>query len=138
MPGTSAVSYPRAAPAPPSNWSGSAPEWMVYWAFTQIGYQPGRDFQYQSAQDGGRLTYGGNVLDFFVPDQNLAINVQSTYYHYAQVSTIVHDRFVQSSILRAGMSIIYIDEEDARKDPIFYVKEAIAGKDYSRMTGRNV
>jgi hypothetical protein len=135
MPRTAAVTYPNQAPEPPADWAGSAPEWMVYWALTKIGYQPNIDFVYQSAQSGGRTEFGGNVVDFYFPDLGAAINVQSTYYHYATTASAVHDRFVQASIQQAGINIVYIDEEDVRRDPVYYVKEALAGRDYSRMTG---
>jgi hypothetical protein len=118
---------------PPVTWAGSTPEWTVYWALTQLGYKPDYDFVYQSPQAGGRLEYGGAVIDFYFPEERLAINVQSRYYHYQQAESIMHDAMQRAMMEGWGIRMIYIDEADALANPTYFVKEAIAGRDHSRM-----
>ncbi|XUX01202.1 MAG: hypothetical protein TUN42_04230 [Dehalogenimonas sp.] len=122
-------------PPMPSNWVGSYPEWAVYWALQKLGYTPGQDFTYQSAHMGGRQQFGGAIVDFEFPILNMAINVQSTYYHYRLEENRLHDVEQRAIIEGMGIRMIYIDEEDALRDPIYYTQEALAGRDYSRMTG---
>ena len=122
------------AEKPPVDWLGSGPEWAVYQALIRLGYKPDEDFIYQSPQAGGRMEYGGAILDFLLPDLSLAINVQSQYYHSGYTNR-VHDMYVRAMIESWGIRVIYIDEDDALRDATYYVKEAIAGRDHSS-TGR--
>lgn len=124
------------APLPPTDWVGSTPEWAIYWALTQLGLKPNEDFTYQSPQAGGRLEYGGAVLDFLLPARNLGINVQSIYFHYRTVESRGHDMMIRAMMEGMGITVIYIDEEDALRDPLFYTKEALAERDHSLMTRR--
>jgi len=117
----------------PSSWSGSKPEYYVYQTLIKLGYKPGLDFTYQSALAGGRLEYGGAVLDFVVPSLRLAINVQSVYYHYADTSAKRRDAMVRAMANGQGLRLVYIDEEDVLRNPLYYTKEALAGRDYSLM-----
>jgi hypothetical protein len=121
--------------SPPPNWKGSKPEWAVYDALTKLGYLSGRDFTYQASIAGGRLEYGGAILDFVIFAINIAINVQSTYYHYADPYVHRRDEMVRAMVEGMGLKLIYIDEEDALANALFYVKEALAGIDHSKMTG---
>jgi hypothetical protein len=123
------------ATPPPATWSGSKPEWAVYEALTELGYVAGRDFSYQSPIAGGRLEYGGAVLDFVISVLGIAINVQSIYYHYADPYIHRRDEMVRTMVEGMGLKLIYIDEEAALANALFYVKEALMGIDHSRMTG---
>jgi len=122
-------------PAPPAGWLGSTPEWAVYWALTKLGYKPDQDFTYQSAEMGGRLALGGVVLDFLIHSLNLAINVHSIYWHY-QPSAKQHDAMARAMMEGQGIQMIYIEEEDCLRDPLYYVKEALKGVDHSRIGER--
>jgi len=117
----------------PPTWPGSAPEYAVYLALLQLGYKDGEDFIYQSPQAGGRQEYGGAVLDFTIPDLNLAINVQSRYYH-SGFAERTHDAYVRAMMASWGVTVIFIDEDMAMQNAKYYVMEAIAGRDHS--TGR--
>jgi hypothetical protein len=118
-------------PEPPADWIGSRPEFAIWWALLRLGMKD--RFSYQTARMGGRLTKGGAVLDFFIPEFNLAINVQSTYWHYATTSQRMAGELQRAQLEGMGINIIYIDEEDALRDPLYYVKEALEGRDHSRM-----
>lgn len=122
---------PQIVPAPPNAWAGSKPEWNIFWALQQIGLKPDIDFIYQSPQLGGRIVLGGVVLDFFVEKTMTAIEVQSTHYHYTSTAVISNDALQRAQLLSYGIQVIYIDEEDALRNPIYYTKEALAGVDHS-------
>lgn len=116
---------------PPASWEGSKPEYYVYLALIQLGY--GGDFTYQSALAGGRLEYGGAILDFVIPALRLAINVQSTHWHYADPDARRRDAMVRAVAAGQGLRLVYIDEEDVLRDPFYYTAEALAGRDHSLM-----
>lgn len=122
-------------PESPLGWSGSEPEWAVYWALVRLGLKDGEDFTYQASFAGGRQDYGGVVLDFYVHNLGIAINVHSVYFHYLTEERRVADIYGQAMVTSWGITIIYIDEEDALRDPIYYVREALQGRDHSIMTG---
>lgn len=126
---------PELLPPPPANWSGSIPEWLIFWAFLQLGYEEGPDFTYQAPVFGGRAEYGGAVLDFVFPALGIAVNVQSVRYHYETGVDKMKDEFIRAAVEAWGTTLIFIDEEDARRSPVYYAKEALAGRDYSRMKG---
>jgi len=120
---------PRPLPKVPDDWTGSAPEFYIYWALCVVGYSDKSD--YQVPQMGGRLTKGGTVLDFYIPSLNLAIMVQSVRFHLADPDQRQADALIKAQLTSMGMSVIYIDEEDALRNPIYYVTEAIAGVSHS-------
>ena len=84
---------------------------------------------------GGRSERGGIIADFFIPEYNLIINVASVYWHYARPGAIANDQMQRATLESQGIRVIYIDEEDALSNPIYYVKLALQGIDKSRMTG---
>ena len=120
-------------PEVPSWWMGSIPEYLVFNALLKLGYK--NRFTYQSAQMGGRLAKGGVVIDFEIPELNLAINVQSSYYHYATTPLRVRGALQKAQLESMGMTVIFIDENDILRDALYYVREAIRGIDHS-MFGR--
>lgn len=122
---------PSPVPAPPPDWIGSLPEWYVFWALLKLGFK-GR-FTYQSSRMGGRLSKGGAVLDFEIEELNLAINVQSTYFHYATTRQRVAGELQRAQLESQGTRVIFIDEIDVLRDPVFYVREALEGREHARI-----
>ena len=118
----------------PDDWEGSIPEYFVMWALFKLGYKD--RFDYQKPFGGGRLQKGGTVIDFYLPELNLVIMVQSVRYHYTQIEQRIADNLIRAMLLSSGYRVVYIDEEDALSNPIFYVQEALKGIDMSRMAGR--
>jgi hypothetical protein len=108
---------------------GTEPEYYVYQALTRLGV----DFDYQSSKMGGRQERGGAILDFFIPGLNLAINVASLYWHYTRPAQLQNDMIQREMLESQGIRVIYIDEDDARRNAKWYVEEALAGRDHSRM-----
>jgi len=116
-------------PEVPSTWPGTKPEWAIYWAHLTIGLRPFDDFQYQYFIDIGA------IFDFFDFDISLAINVQGLYWHYELGGwKFQNDREQAIRAQAMGFDLIFIDEDDANADPIYFLKEARRGIDHSRVT----
>lgn len=81
---------------------------------------------------GGRQEKGGAVLDFYFPNLNLAINVQSTYYHYARPEARIADALQRAQLESMGIRVIYLYEEDVLRDAYFYTKDALRGVQHAR------
>ena len=118
----------------PSNWPGTTPEYLVYRALEGLGYKEVDDFDYQSSQQGGRAERGGSVLDFYIPELNLGLNIQSEYWHYGRPEQVRRDQLQRESLEASGIRIVYLDENDILRNAKFYVEAALRGEDYSRMT----
>lgn len=116
-------------PETPEWWPGSKPEYLVYWALLRLGMKD--RFTYQSPALGGRMTKGGAIIDFLIDDLNLAINVTSRYWHYQTTPKRMSDELQRAALEGRGITVIYIDEADALRNPVYYVREALAGKDHS-------
>lgn len=116
-----------------ASFQGTTPEKNVYRALQRLGYKEGEDFFFQSSQLGGRLTRGGVVLDFYLPSLNLAINVQGKYWHLGRPSQLAIDRLQKIALESIGITVIYIDEDHANENAIYYVEEALKFRDHSRV-----
>ena len=114
--------------------AGSESEIAVFNALLRLGKRPGVDFTYQSKQFGGRVAKGGRILDFEIYDPPLGINVQGVYFHYEKGSAIIQsDIRTRSFLASMGITLIFIDEDDALKDAMYYVREALQYRDHSRL-----
>jgi hypothetical protein len=119
----------------PVGWEGSLPEYVAYRAFERAGKVPGVDFTYQSPLQGGRMQKGGQVLDFLFHDPpDLAVNIQGVYYHYQfGIESSARDKMGREQMLGAGITVIFIDEDDIMADPDYYAQEALNYRDHSRL-----
>jgi hypothetical protein len=120
-------------PMPPPSWTGTLPEWAIYWAHLVLGREPFKDFQYLYTID------GSHFYDFFEFNERIAIEVQGLYWHYEfQSSQAVNDQLLKIRTESVGIKLIFIDEDHALADPVFYLREALAERDHSRAaTGRS-
>lgn len=126
----------RVYPPAPPEWTGTEPEWAIYWAHTRLGKLEGADFLYIVNMFGwGHGQIGGLQIDFMELDQPTAINIQGEFFHNrvgdaanTQVQS-ADDRITFSAL---GYDYIAIDEADAERDPIFYLTEALQGRDHSK------
>lgn len=116
---------------PPADFVGSLAEWAVWWALTQLG----EEFQFQDPIGGGRQQLGGLVADFFILSRFLIIRVQGIYFHYERGPlTISYDQLQKEQLESKGYFVVDIDEDDALREPLYYVKEALEYRDHSRTT----
>lgn len=124
---------PRVAP---EGFPGSLPEFLVFEMLVRLGKDPDTDFTFQSPFMGGRLQRGGVIIDFlFSNPPNLAFNVQGIFFHYAQGSeTRARDVMARQQMAGLGIQLIFIDEDDILADTRFFVEEALAFRDHSRLS----
>ena len=110
----------------------SKPEKAIYNALKRLGIT----FEFQSSLLGGRQWLGGVVADFYLPENNLIISCLGLYWHYTQPDRITKDKIQGIALETRGIKVIFIDEDDALRNALFYVSEALRGIDHSRLGGR--
>lgn len=120
-------------PFPPGWWRGSLPEWILFWAHTKIGLEHGVDFTYQAPFEGGRIQFGGLVLDFLENTVPIAINVNGKFWHYFRgIRGIMRDQQARYALAGYGYRLVFIDDDQLlRGDPVAILKEALLGIDRS-------
>lgn len=122
----------------PQGFQGSLPEWITFDTLTtRFGKVPDMDFTFQSPLLGGRLERGGVVIDFlFTNPPDLAINIQGAFFHLEQgAGVIARDRMARAQLAGAGITLIFIDEQDVLSDPVRYVGAALNYQDLSFLGG---
>lgn len=120
----------------PAGWEGSLPELLVNNELKRRGLESGVDFYYQSDLFGGRQTRGGYVVDFiFENPPGLAIEIQGVYFHSEQGGSeqIADDRLKRATLAGEGLTVIFIDEDDALRDIREVVEDALNFIDRSRL-----
>lgn len=119
---------------PPADWTGTRPEWAVFWGLQRNGLQDGLDFTYLARLPGVGASYYSQI-DFLISDYGIGIEVQGKFWHYGQGSAkIFTDMFRVSAFAQQGYKVIFIDEPDALRDPAYFVKEALQGNDHSHVS----
>lgn len=117
---------------PPAWWPGSRPEWAVFWALSVLGLRIGVDFEYRRRMPELESRRWGEV-DFLVWSAGVAIEVQGEFAHYGLGSDkLYQDELKRALVESAGFLLVAVDEPDVLRDPLFYVKEALGGRDHSR------
>lgn len=112
------------------------PEWAVWWGLLVNGLKPEIDFTYVATLMGSGASYY-STTDFLLPDHLIAIEVQGEFWHYGQGSNKqMHDRMRYVALAQQGYLLIFIDEDDALSRPQWVVREALAGRDHSKLTRR--
>jgi hypothetical protein len=128
---------PKESSGLPVGWGGSMSEWIVYRNLGELGYREGTDYTYQSRESitgglPGRLEIGGLIADFLFEDLRLIINPVSEFYHYRR-DVVGQELSNRAALERQGYHVVYIDSDALERDPKFYVREALVGRDYSRL-----
>lgn len=119
-------------PPPPPGWTGTLPEWAIFWALEELGLRPDVDFSYRLRMPELEVRRWGEV-DFLVWSAGVGIEVQGEYWHYLQgPEKAILDQIKAALLESAGFVMVWIDAEDALASPLFYTREALAGRDYSR------
>lgn len=124
----------------PSWWFGSYPEWLVYQQLVSThNFVVGTDFTFQTSLSttggdiGGRLELGGLIADFLLPSQSLIINPLSEYFHYRIPGAKVLELANRAALAMMGLSVVWIDSDDLLRDAEYYVREALIGRDHSKL-----
>lgn len=109
------------------------PEWYVNWGLNRLGKKNGVDYNYRGEVRLISSLAAAAQLDFTMIDgSQIAIEVQGIHWHYELgFNKIAEDEIRRTELVSAGWVVIQIDEDDALRDPVYYAKEALAGRDHS-------
>ena len=112
------------------------PEWAVWWGLLKNNRQPDTDFDYTSVLVGVGISYY-STIDFLLVKDLVGIEVQGEYWHYGLGSDKEYHDIQRYLYFQAqGIQVVFIDEEDALRDPVYYVAEALAYRDHSKMASK--
>lgn len=120
------LGLPDPFPEPPDDFLGTRPEWAIYWAHSILKRKAGEDFSY--------IDYiAGIQVDFLEFDLNIALNIQGLFWHYYfSGAKQGEDIVTRAQIESTGTILINIDEDHCLQDPVYYLREALNGRDHSR------
>lgn len=121
-------------PDPPPDWKGTKPEWSIYWAHSVLGLREHEQFEYLWPMAAAFAISGKTQIDFYERDVDILIEVQGLFWHYQGLDgfKIMNDLERKQLVEAMGFTLIYIDEDNANDDPVFYLREARAARDHSR------
>ncbi len=105
------------------------PELAVYRALQKLDIE----FEFQSRMMGGYREKGSLIADFYIPSLSLVIAVQGLYWH-SFPGTEARDRLQRIALEGQGITTIWIDEDDALTNALYYVREALLGHDHSKFS----
>lgn len=117
----------------------SYPEFLADWALNKLGLHAGSDYEYQVPELGIYIRESGStVVDFLVISQEpyIAMPVQGLYWHPTHGEIFEKDKLIMQRLQKElGLVVIPLDEDDLELNALFFVREALAGRDYSRYRG---
>ena len=117
----------------PDGFPGTKPEWAIYWALTQHGMEHGLDFYFEKMMGGISGSMPWSQVDFVIPSHQIGIEVQGEFWHHGVGSNKIEQDVLRAARASAGgLHLVFIDEDDAIADPIYYSREALAGIDHSK------
>ena len=130
---------PQPATGPFAVGLATKPEWYVNWGLQRNGKKNGLDYNYRGEVKFLPSLATATQLDFTMIDgSQIAIEVQGVHWHYELgFDKIAQDRIRRTELVSAGWQVIQIDEDDALRDPEYYVREALSGRDHSYSTDPN-
>ena len=117
---------------------GSAPitEFIVWeWLTKKKGLIHGLDFIYQAPFLGGRTMFGGFIIDFYFPSQQMAWNPAGLRYHYTTTEQRGRDRLSKARLASRGILLIFLWEDDLMERPDYVMNAAWRGQ---QLPGRDV
>jgi hypothetical protein len=118
---------------PPEGFPGTRPEWAIYWALEQLGYESGVDFHFEKMISHLTGAMPWSEIDFVLPLYGIGIEIQGEFWHHSVgAAKIEQDVMRMARAESAGLRVVFIDENDALADPIYFAKEALAGNDHSK------
>ena len=72
-------------------------------------------------------------MDFFYPDLRIGLQVQGEFWHNEFTGRPrVRDDQQRVLLESIGVTVVWVDEADALRDPVFYVESALQGLDLSQ------
>jgi len=88
----------------------------------------GIEYQFQTSLMGGFYSLGGAVVDFIIPEGNLAWRVMGEYYHL-QVEIRSHDAIQREMLTAMGFTVVDIWGEDVLKRIDVTLNKALMGEE---------
>lgn len=127
----------KAYPDKPETWLGSLPEWAIYWAHGVLKLKEHEDFEYLFYYGGvGEVdSFESAQFDFYEYDVGVAIEIQGLFWHYefGGRRKVQQDAERKARAESSGLTLIFIDEDDALANPIHFLSLARNGIDRSRI-----
>lgn len=111
------------------------PEYAVWIGLVRNNRQPDLDFVYRHVLMGLGVSYYSTV-DYMLPREDLALEVQGEYWHYLDSDREARDVERWFQLAQDGILLIFIDETDALTRPEWVVKEALSYQDHSALASR--
>lgn len=110
-------------------YGGSFPEFLVFQELEKRRYQPGIDFDYQASFFGGRNKLGGAVIDFYLPDGDIAGRVQGVYFHYRTIEQKSFDTIQRLLLEQSGTTVVDMLEDEIIQSVSLVVGLFIQGRE---------
>jgi len=108
---------------------GSLPEFIVWdWLVNTKKQKEGLDFVYQWPIFGGRTAFGGFVIDFIFPLQQMGWNVQGLRWHTSNPDDRARDMIAKQMLASRGLKIIDLYEDDLLTRPTLVLEGAWRGE----------
>jgi len=131
--GPSRATYPFAQRPSQAPAGFTLPEWNVFLAHETLKLKEHQDFDRQWWV--GAIGQQAARVDFMEHDVQVAIEIQGLFYHYIGFDgmQVQNDMQRKINLEGHGLTVVFIDEDDANADPVYYLAEARAGQDHSRV-----
>lgn len=133
LPGAAKFTPPEPAGDPPDDFEGTRPEWAIYWATQKLGYVEGIDFTFQARLRGVEISYYSTIDFLFNYPDKVGIEIQGSFWH-SRGEDRAKDLLRKIQFASEGIEIVYIDEDKALNNPIFYLKDALKGISHSEIS----
>ena len=101
-------------------------ERLVYEWLTKRGIE----FSFQSSLLGGRMEYGGIIIDFILIESGIALRVQGEYFH-SGVEQEAKDREARIVLENMGFRVVDLEEQDLITNLDAVMERAIEGNEMS-------
>ena len=86
---------------------GTRPEFIVWdWLVRRKRLVEGTDFRFQSSRWGGRMMFGGAIVDFYFPGKNMVWRVMGEYFHLRRSEDRAHDEIQRIQLLQEGLIVV--------------------------------
>lgn len=107
---------------------GTKPEFIVWeWLVKRMKFKEGLDFNFQSSRWGGRMTFGGVVVDFWFPMYNMVWRVMGEHFHLVEPTDRMNDAVQKLALVASGLTVIDLWVQDLEQRPAYVLELAMRG-----------
>jgi len=109
---------------------GTRPEFIVFeWLTVRKRLVFGIDFYFQSSRWGGRMTFGGVVIDFYFPAVNMVWRVMGERFHLLDSADRMNDQVQKMALVGDGFTVVDLWVEDLETRPDYTLERAWVGQE---------